>query len=69
MAPLVSIQVCNCTLYTTVYIQTLRISNKNQFENYKITFSGISGAPMPGLDEEIANLAVAEVDRVLETYW
>jgi len=30
---------------------------------------GISGAPMPGLDEEIANLAVAEVDRVLETYW
>ena len=24
---------------------------------------------MPGLDEEIANLAVAEVDRVLETYW
>ena len=34
-----------------------------------LTFPGISGAPMPGLDEEIANLAVAEVDRVLETYW
>ena len=67
LAPLVSVHSVN--MYTTVYIHTVRISNKNQFENHRITFSGISGAPMPGLDEEIANLAVAEVDRVLETYW
>ena len=37
--------------------------------HFTFTFSGISGAPTPGLDEEIANLAGAEIDRVLETYW
>ena len=30
---------------------------------------GISGAPTPGTDEEVAQLAVDEIDRILETYW
>ena len=51
------------------------IKFSRQFDAKKVSqcddqsLSGISGAPMPGLDEEIAKLAAAEIDRVLETYW
>lgn len=30
---------------------------------------GVSGATSAGTDEEIAALAVAQIDRVVETYW
>ena len=30
---------------------------------------GISGAPTAGTDEEVAQLAVDEIDRILDTYW
>ena len=30
---------------------------------------GVSGATTAGTDEEIAALAVAQIDRVMETYW